>query len=385
MRVVHLVSRSQGRGAEIAAVELANELTFLGHDNRLMAIGLAFDGSQDPRLPPLIYTEELKARTLLRSIRRLRTELKREPADVLIAHGGWAAQVAALSGSADGPALVWQRILGFPPNLWKFPRRWWWSMVARRFDAGIALTSDMKRELRQLHFTRQVWIIPNARRPARFVAVDRAAAGAALRRRIGVPADVPILGLVGHLVAQKQPHRAVDVLKDVLSREQPAHLVIVGDGPVRPAVEQYVRSARLEHAVTFLGQRSDVEHIFGGIDLLLLTSDAEGIPGAVIEAQMTGCPVISFPVGGIKEIVEDGVSGVVVDQPSVSLMGEAVVKLFRDDTARLAMGEAARRRTPDFSMTKTADVYAERFGDLVMKRRAAQALAKVPSSARPRD
>src|SRR5205823_6479257 len=84
MRAVHLVSRSQGRGAETAAVELADELSQLGHENRLMAIGLAFDGTREPRLPPLIDTERLSALTLVRSVKRLREALVREPADVVI-------------------------------------------------------------------------------------------------------------------------------------------------------------------------------------------------------------------------------------------------------------------------------------------------------------
>jgi glycosyltransferase involved in cell wall biosynthesis len=298
-------------------------------------------------------------------VRRL---LAGEPVDVVLAHGGWAAQIAALAAPFGGPVLVWQRILGFPPEVWLPSRRWWWWAVARRFDVGVALTADLEEELRRLGFAGPVWVIPNSRQPDRFVAVDRAIASARLRAEIGVDHDVALIGFVGHLVDQKRPDQALEVLARSLERDCRVHLVVAGDGPLRPDLEGEVRRRGLDRSVTFLGHRPDVEWVFGGVELMLLTSDAEGIPGVAIESLMAGCPVISFPVGGVREVVDDGVTGVVLANHDPACMAEAVVTLLVDDEARHAMSRAGRLETARFSASATAQIYAERLAAFLADR-----------------
>src|SRR4051794_8785415 len=148
----------------------------------------------------------------------MRQLIEQEKPDVVLAHGGWPAQVVAFGVPLNGPARVWQRILGFPITLWSPTRRWWWSLVVKRFDAAIALTSPLEEELRKLGFGGRVWIIPNARRPGRFVTIDREAASEWLRKRAGVDRDTHLIGFVGHLIEQKQPLVAIDVLQEILQR-----------------------------------------------------------------------------------------------------------------------------------------------------------------------
>jgi glycosyltransferase involved in cell wall biosynthesis len=176
---------------------------------------------------------------------------------------------------------------------------------------------------------------------------------------------VPVLGFVGHLVDQKHPELAVDVLAEVRHRGQPAHLVVAGDGPRRAAVAQRIAERDLAGAVTLLGHRDDPESVFGAVDLVLITSRAEGIPGVAIEAQMTGCPVVTFAVGAVDEVVENGVTGVVLSEPSVTAMAEEVVRLLADADLRRSMGTAATARSSAFTWAATAPVYADRFAELV--------------------
>jgi glycosyltransferase involved in cell wall biosynthesis len=365
VRILHLVARSHRRGAELVALELADELRALGHHNEVLALGLALDGGRDPDLPPLLSRVSVGPDVLALSCWRVHQHLARAPVDVVLAHGGLAAQVAAAALPRDGTLLVWQRILGFPPEMWHPARRRVWRSVARRVDVAVALTSDLEGELRRLGFTGPVWVIPNFRQPERFADVDRALAAERLRREIGVDDAVPLLGFVGHLVDQKRPERAIEVLAAVLGQGERAHLVIAGDGPLRPRVEQEVRSRGLTEHVTMLGHRRDVELVYGGVELLLLTSDAEGIPGVAIEAQMTGCPVITFPCGSVHEVVEDGTTGVVLPRVDVPAMADSVVTLLADDDRRRRLGAAARERTPDFAASRTAGMYAARLLELL--------------------
>lgn len=369
MRILHVVARSHRRGAELVALELAHELGELGVDNVVVALGLAHDGGQDPAFVPLVKSAGLSPVVFAAAAFRLRRKLKERPFDVVLAHGGWALQVAAIAVGRTGPLLVWQRILGFPPAVWGPGRHWWWRIVARRIDAAVALTDDLEDELRQLGFGGPVWVIPNSRRPERFLAVDRATEAVRLRREVGVPPDVSLIGFVGHLVDQKRPERAVDVLVRVLQDGLRAHLVMAGDGPLRRMLEREVQRRGLGDQVTLLGHRDDVEHVLGGLDLLVLTSDAEGIPGVAIEAQMAGCPVITFPLGGVAEVVEDGVTGVVLEGSSPTVMARRVSDLLRNPSQLARMGVAARARSPEFAASLTAKVYADRLLDLTRSER----------------
>jgi glycosyltransferase involved in cell wall biosynthesis len=368
MRILHLIARSHRRGAELAAVQLAEELDSRGHQNQVVALGPALDGRNEPGLHPLVESTGVGPIELLVRVRRVRQLLAAEPVDVVLAHGGWAAEIAALAVPRHGPLLAWQRILGFPPEVFQRRRRWWWRFVSDRCDVGIALTPDLEAEMRRLGFHRPVWIIPNFRQPARFSAIDRVAAREQLRAEIDIEEGVHLIGFVGHLVDQKRPDRALEVLSEVLERGTRAHLVVAGDGTLRPRLESEVRRRGLDESVSFLGHRSDVEHVLGGVDLVLLTSDAEGIPGVLIEALMVGCPVVTYPVGGVAEVVEDGVNGIILSRPDPTLMATEVIRLLDDDDLRLSLGREGRRHGHRFSASDSADVYADGFRRLLAER-----------------
>jgi len=368
IRILHLVARSHRRGAELVAVELADELDRRGHQNHVVALGPALTGGHELDLIPLAESRGVGVPELIGRVRRVRALLRDPGIDVVLAHGGWAAQIAALATPRDGPLLVWQRILGFPESVWRPERRWWWRAVARRFDVCVALTTELEGELRRLGFEGAVWVIPNARKPERFLDLDRARAAARLRSEISVAPDVPLIGFVGHLVRQKRPERALGVLQHVRAAGQAAHLVVAGDGGLRSLLEREIRDRGLGGSVTLLGHRSDVEWVFGGVDVAILTSEAEGIPGVAIESLMAGCPLVSFPTGGIDEVVDDGVTGVVLPAADDRLMAEAVRTLLADEPTRLAMGRAGRLQTTRFSASTTAAAYADRLLDALRDR-----------------
>ena len=90
-------------------------------------------------------------------------------------------------------------------------------------------------------------------------------------------------------------------------------MVVVGDGALRAELEARAERLGVADTVTFLGHRDDVEWVFGGVDLALITSDTECMPGVSIEALMAGCPMVTVPVVGVDRVVDHGVTGLVVD------------------------------------------------------------------------
>jgi glycosyltransferase involved in cell wall biosynthesis len=368
MRILHAVCHSHRRGSEMAALELAGELDRLGHRNRLVAMGLAPGGGRDPDLPPLMRSWREGPTDLVVLAWRMRRLLADEAVDVVLAHGSWPAQVAALAVPRHGPLLVWQRIAMFPDKLWDPVRRRLWGLVARRVDAGVVLTGDQDAELRRLGFRGPVWVVPNFRNPDRFRDLDRDVAAARLRAEIGVSDGSHLIGIVGALSTEKRLDRALEVVALLAARGCVVHLVVVGTGSLRSELEVHAGHLGVAEAVTFLGYRDDVEWIFGGVDLALLTSDTECMPGVAVEALMAGCPMVTVPVVGVDRVVEQGVTGVVLDSFEPAAMADAVASLLADAELRTTMRRAARARTDRFSAASAAAVYADRLTGALARR-----------------
>jgi glycosyltransferase involved in cell wall biosynthesis len=365
VRILHLVTRSQRRGAELVALELADALDRLGCEDRVIALARAFDGSAVDELHSLTPRSDLGLRTLFSSVRALRRELVREPVDIVLAHGGRAAEIAALARRGSRPPIVWQRILGLPPRSAHSLRRRWWQLLLRRTDAAVALTEELENELRQLGFKGRIWRITNFRDPTRFEGLNRADESARLRAELGIASDEPLIGFVGHLIAQKRPDRALEVLAEVHRRGVRAHLVVAGDGPLRATFEGDVADRVLGAYVHVLGEREDVEHIFGGVDVFVLTSDDEGIPGVLIEAQMAGCPVVAPLIGGVRDVIEDGVTGTITAHADAVEIARGVVELLGEPQRRARMADAARRRASQFTSSRAAGIYAQYLSGLL--------------------
>ncbi len=372
VRILHVVGQSHQRGAEKFALELANGLDAFSHDNRVVALGLAFDGSRDPELPALTTWTKLEPRAVVAGGWCLRRLLAHDSFDIVLAHGGSAVKAAVMARRPGGPLVIWQRILGFPSSIWGPAQRQWWRFIVRWIDAVVVMTPRLEREVRRIGFTGPIWEIGayNTRSPQRFVDVNRAEATACLRSEVGVDDDVVLLGFVGHLVVQKRPERALDVLERIVELGHPAHLVVAGDGPLRTPLIREVRERGLPAHVTLLGHRSEIEQVYGGLDVLLLTSDDEGIPGVAVEAQMAGCPVVTFPLGGVDSVVENGRTGFVLARPDTALMAEQTARLLEHPDLRHRFGDEARVAVERFSTSRAAETYSACLTDLQERRRA---------------
>lgn len=357
MRILHLVGRSHRRGAEQVALELAAELDALGHRNQLVAVSLGHEGDRVPELPALVEAPDQRPHRLPGAARRLRRQLRDDDIDVVLAHGAAAALVAAMAWPRRGPAIVWQTIVPMAPQSFGGWQRAGWRIAMRRLGAVVALTPELGEEARRLGFRGPVEPIPNARRADRFADLDRTEEGRRLRDELGVDPAVALIGIVGYLVAQKRPERAVDVLAAVRGRGVDAHLVVVGSGPLAGEVEARVAARGLADHVTLTGHRDDVPRVLAGLDVLIMTSDDEGVPGVLVEAAMAGCPAVTFPFAGAPEVIDHGVTGWIMPVADAAALGEEVAALLEGPARLAAMGAAARAGAARFSMAAVAERY----------------------------
>ncbi|MGB0100757.1 MAG: glycosyltransferase family 4 protein [Nocardioides sp.] len=183
---------------------------------------------------------------------------------------------------------------------------------------------------------RQVDVVPNGVDPGRY-AVGRYAVG----RVAG--GDSPRAVWVGVL----DPVKRVDLLLDVVAGVPGLRLDLVGDGPLRSSVDRRVSEPDLAGRVTLAGWVDDPASRFAEADLYLLSSAAENCPLSLLEAMASGLPVVATAVGGVPEVVRDGVDGLLCRADDRAGLAAAVQRLAGDAALRARMGAAARQRILD--------------------------------------
>ena len=165
----------------------------------------------------------------------------------------------------------------------------------------------------------------------------------AFRAQWGIPADAPLIGIVGRLVPVKNHALFLAMAAQLRVRLPEARFVIVGDGELRAGLEQRVDALGLREAVTFTGWQRDLPPIYSDLDALVISSLNEGTPVSVIEALAAGCPVAATAVGGLPDLLEQGAFGALTPSQDAAALCDAVVRLLDappDPTPR-ADGRAA--------------------------------------------
>jgi N-acetyl-alpha-D-glucosaminyl L-malate synthase BshA len=156
--------------------------------------------------------------------------------------------------------------------------------------------------------------------------------------------------IIAH-VSNMRPVKRIDhVIKafSVLRREVPAVLALVGEGPDLPAAEDLARELGVREHLRLLGNEGRVEQILQAADLFLLPSETESFGLAALEAMACGCPVLAYAVGGLPEVVEDGVSGMLCPDRQDVCLGSLAARLLLDGPRYAAMRHAARLRAERF-------------------------------------
>ncbi len=209
-------------------------------------------------------------------------------------------------------------------------------ILAWRTTALVAVGERVRDDLLAAGIARldQYTVIPPGVAPAG--PLDRESA----RVRLGLPFGVPVVLFVGRLTVIKRPDRLIEAMSYVLARHPDAVLAVAGEGGLLEETRR--RAEPLGSAVRFLGWQPDIADLYVAADCVVLTSDSEGMPVTLIEAAMAGVPGVTTDVGSAREVVVDGVTGLVVASDA-SAVADGLLRLF-DVELRDRMGAAARAR-----------------------------------------
>ena len=174
--------------------------------------------------------------------------------------------------------------------------------------------------------------------------VDRAA----IRRQLGLPANARLMAVVATFKKQKGHCYLVEAARSVVPQFPDLHILLIGDGELREALEAQTKASGLDGHIHFLGTRHDVPDLLGSSDYFVLPSLWEGLPMALVEAMATGLPVIATEVSGTKQVMVSGETGLLVPPGNVPRLQEAMVELLSEPARARAMGTAARHRVEAF-------------------------------------
>jgi glycosyltransferase involved in cell wall biosynthesis len=166
----------------------------------------------------------------------------------------------------------------------------------------------------------------------------------ALRARFGIPVDAPVIGSIFRFYPEKNPELWIATAAAVAARKPEARFLLVGDGPLKSAMQAASRRAGIAERVVFAGETGDPRAALAAMRVFLLTSREEGLPNVAIEAQAQGVPVVTTAAGGAPEALDHGKSGFVVDAADPESLAKSVLRALDDR----AWAGAARDRARAF-------------------------------------
>lgn len=278
----------------------------------------------------------------LRQIFRLARFIRSQQFDVVHAHDLWANLVGVLAARLVGTPLVVssQRDLG---HLW-----WYTAFRTRviraihRLSTAVTANSNAVR-----NFVVRDFHVPEDRVRVIYNGVDFDRFASARRSRAdsfpGIAEHDPLIAVLANMHSDvKGHHDLVEAAKALRLAHPNAKFVLIGDGEERPRIETHAREAQVSNMFLFLGRRKDVPGLLASCDLSVLASHAEGFPNAVLESMAAGLPVIATSVGGVPEVIEDGVNGILVPARAPAMLAEAIHGLLSRPSLASAIGAAGQ-------------------------------------------
>ncbi len=152
-----------------------------------------------------------------------------------------------------------------------------------------------------------------------------------------------LVAVVANMHTEVKGHVELIAAASIVRREcSGVRFLLIGDGELRPRFESQARAAGLESVLLFLGHRTDVPDVLACCEAGVLPSRAEGLPNAVMEYMAAGLPVVATSVGGVPELIKDGVSGLLVEPKNPAALGAAILRLLNEEPLRRRLGQTAR-------------------------------------------
>jgi glycosyltransferase involved in cell wall biosynthesis len=402
VRVMRVIARLNIGGPAIQAITLTQRLNSLGYDTTLVrGTESAFEGTMDHlaveqgvhpirvaalRRDPGLH-DLVALIGLMRIIRRERPQIVHTHA----AKAGTLGRIAALLVPARRRPVLVHTFHGHSLSGYFGSRRQRAFLtieraLAKRTHRLIAVSAEVRDELVALGVARterfEVIDLGFDLSPFQVTDQERRRRRAQLRAELGIPDDVYVITLIARLVPIKRVDRFLR-LAGAFSDREDVRLVVVGDGDLRDRLRAGEESVQLGPQLVWTGFRHDIPAVCFASDVVVLTSDNEGTPVSLIEAQAAGTPVVSTRVGGVATVVRDGVTGFVVEKGDESAFVQAVSQILDDPPLAARLGRAGAQHAQRFALDALVDRIDGLYRRLLSERDLAAAAQATSGEHRP--
>ncbi|AWW32066.1 glycosyl transferase [Echinicola strongylocentroti] len=279
--------------------------------------------------------------------------VKKNQIDIIHCHLPWAGVLGRWVGQKTGAKVVytehnmWERYHPLSRRLNKLTFGWQQGVIAVSGEVRNSILRHYKPTVN----SPEIKTIPNAVNTEKFQK-DLIGKGS-IREKFGIPNDAPVIGQVAVLRSQKRLDHWIAVAKEIAQSHPSVHFLLVGDGPERELVESTIGTGDFASKIHLAGAQEAVIPYLSAMDVYMMTSEFEGLPVAMLEAMSCGLPVLSTEVGGIREVITDGVEGMLCPKDHTENLVFAASTLLTDPLRCQEMAKRARQRViSHFSMKR---------------------------------
>jgi glycosyltransferase involved in cell wall biosynthesis len=290
---------------------------------------------------------------------RLRGLLREEPFEIVYANEAHALTAAWLARSHRRAPLVAARRVVFPLS------RGALGLARYRAAARIlAISQTVRNELLTAGLdANRIEIVPDGVQIPPAITPD---ARENARKRWGFRPDDTVIECVGALTPEKGHALLIDAFAKLRREVSNCRLLLAGEGRLRAQLERQAHEAGLGSEIVFAGFVADVESVYAAGDLFVFPSLSEGAGSSLIQAMAYGLPVLGFARGGVAEIIEDGRTGVLVQETNAEALASTAVRMLRDSEFREQSARAARETAASrYSAERMVDATIGIFEDLI--------------------
>ena len=364
IRILHIIDSLKLGGAEMLLFELLSRLDSYGFEVSVCYCepGPLIDDFKRKNisvshLPWITRIDPILLMRMFNSIRKERPQIVHTHLFKSDFHGRFAARMAGVpivvSTLHNSNAWAKNPMLGLT-----------YGLTTKLADKIIAVADEVRDYAAQyLRIPMEQMItIPNAVSIERFE--GKFEEGLAVRKEYNISPTAPLLGIIGRLEPQKDHENFLRAASQIYKNNPNARFLIIGDGYLKDHLIELATALGMQDVVTFCGLRKDIPSVMAALDIVVLSSRYEGLPVVLLEAMAASRPIVSTAVSGIPGVVEDGLTGILVEPSNSAALADACLHLMHDPGLRKKMGQNGYERVKahysmDSMTEKTVALYKE--------------------------
>lgn len=358
MKIIQVIQQPQLRGAEIFACQLSNHLQKIGHE--ILLVSIFKDDSKLPFSGPIINLQRPLSKRFCdpKGWRKFNKIIENFKPDIIQANASDTLKFTTSSKLmySWGQPIIYRIASKMGDYISSSSRYFLNKFYLSRIDYFISVSEECRADfIDTFHFPQEK--------------VETVEVGVEEKEIKGIPGDLqeimgsgPIISHVGGFVHEKNHDGLIRIFNEVLKNNSDAQLLLIGKGILQEKIRDMVLSYNLSENVHFLGYRNDVLEVIHHSDVFVLPSIIEGLPAVLLEAMYSETPVVAYDVGGVSEILTDGITGWLIKKGDEKGFADAIQVILKDKFEPVKRTSEAKKMVEErFKNSKISLRFAEAY------------------------